>query len=345
MNHPASQRAVWPDYAKGLCIILIVAIHTIDGVFRAGVGTPTPLWNMIHDLGYAFMVNVFFVLSGYFAQQSMTKSGWRHGLHSVTTGLLYPYLLWTTIQTSLAIVFKGGNNVFAWSDFPGCLLNGSMQFWFLHALIIIYIMDMVLQACRISAFIRFILSCCVFLIGWYTGPLRYRWLNEFSGTYLFFTIGCIAGHLRLRRPSAPQLVAGCIGGFSVLFICCSSGAGFNTPLQLCSTLGGITGCLSLCAMLPVSSSMNWLAIVGFNSLQLYCAHVIFASTARAALLHFGCRNFLWHCGVGLTAAMGLSLVAAAVDRKHLGFLFRLPKPGLARPKTQSICSAEPSHIG
>ena len=91
----AKQRVGWVDYAKGICIILVVAMHSTLGVEKAA-GSLSSLHGFI-DWARPFRMPDFFLISGLFLASRIDRP-WRTYLDTKFIHFAYFYLLWMTIQ-------------------------------------------------------------------------------------------------------------------------------------------------------------------------------------------------------------------------------------------------------
>ena len=89
-------RIAWVDYAKGICIILVVMMHSTLGVEKA-TGTLTWLHPFI-EWAKPFRMPDFFMISGLFLASRINRD-WRNYLDSKVLHFAYFYILWVTIQT------------------------------------------------------------------------------------------------------------------------------------------------------------------------------------------------------------------------------------------------------
>ena len=91
----ASSRIDWVDYAKGLCIILVVMMHSTLGVEKA-----TGQLSWMHEVvewARPFRMPDFFLISGLFLASRIDRP-WRSYLDSKVLHFAYFYALWVTIQ-------------------------------------------------------------------------------------------------------------------------------------------------------------------------------------------------------------------------------------------------------
>ena len=91
----ASPRVDWVDYAKGICIILVVMMHAVYGVEHVFTGEG---WmHPVVEFARPFRIPDFFLVAGLFLHRSI------HGplvdyLDRKVVHFIYFYALWLTLQ-------------------------------------------------------------------------------------------------------------------------------------------------------------------------------------------------------------------------------------------------------
>src|ERR1700692_3123218 len=91
----APGRIDWVDYAKGVCIVMVVMMHSVIGVELAGGTTGTML--LLVAFPKPFRMPDFFLISGLFLPLVIDRD-WRTYLDRKVVHFAYFYLLWVTIQ-------------------------------------------------------------------------------------------------------------------------------------------------------------------------------------------------------------------------------------------------------
>ena len=98
-GRPASQavgeRVDWVDYAKGICIVMVVMMHSVLGVEAASGQTGFMHWLVM--FAKPFRMPDFFLISGLFLSVVIDRD-WRTYLDRKVVHFAYFYLLWVTIQ-------------------------------------------------------------------------------------------------------------------------------------------------------------------------------------------------------------------------------------------------------
>src|SRR5205807_1100488 len=91
----AAGRIDWVDYAKGICIVMVVMMHSVLGV-EAAAGQ-SGFMHVLVMFAKPFRMPDFFLISGLFLSVVIDRD-WRTYLDRKVVHFAYFYLLWVTIQ-------------------------------------------------------------------------------------------------------------------------------------------------------------------------------------------------------------------------------------------------------
>src|SRR6187402_3945856 len=89
------ERIDWVDYAKGICIIMVVMMHSVLGVELAA--GQTGFMHVLVAFAKPFRMPDFFLISGLFLAVVIDRD-WRTYLDRKVVHFAYFYVLWVTIQ-------------------------------------------------------------------------------------------------------------------------------------------------------------------------------------------------------------------------------------------------------
>jgi len=89
-----TERIDWVDYAKGICIIMVVMMHSVLGVELAA--GQTGYMHVLVAFAKPFRMPDFFLISGLFLAVVIDRD-WRTYLDRKVVHFLYFYVLWVTI--------------------------------------------------------------------------------------------------------------------------------------------------------------------------------------------------------------------------------------------------------
>ena len=91
----ARTRVDWVDYAKGICIVMVVMMHSVLGVEKAF--GESGFMHLAVMFAKPFRMPDFFLISGLFLPLVINRD-WRTYLDRKVVHFAYFYLLWTAIQ-------------------------------------------------------------------------------------------------------------------------------------------------------------------------------------------------------------------------------------------------------
>jgi uncharacterized membrane protein YcfT len=135
---PVRGRVDWVDYAKGICIVMVVMMHSVLGV-EAAAGE-TGFMHLLVAFAKPFRMPDFFLISGLFLTLVIDRD-WRSYLDRKVVHFAYFYLLWVTIQFGFkAPAFAAETN---WSHVGLMYLESFIEpfgtLWFIYLLPIFFV--------------------------------------------------------------------------------------------------------------------------------------------------------------------------------------------------------------
>lgn len=179
----------WVDYAKGICILLVVMMHATQDVQQArGAGG----W-LEHLVAFArpFRMPDFFLIAGLFLARTIDRP-WRTFLDKKVLHFTYLYALWATLGYLLFFgrgALKEGQ---AWSQvvagYPLIMVEPLGPLWFIHSLALYFLVVRLTR--RVPWWLVLLLAAALQSMHVSTG-----WLvsDEFAGRFVYFYAGyCLA---------------------------------------------------------------------------------------------------------------------------------------------------------
>ncbi len=318
-------RLAWPDWAKGLGIILVVFGHVWRGLVPAGILSDGPVFHAIDTLIYAFHMPLFFFLSGLFFHDQLVRCAGPRLLWSRAVSLLWPLAVWTWIFFAFKVaVGKLANAPVSLDQFPLVPLPPREEFWFLWALFLIQVV-LILLARPVVRHERLRLTgwCVAYGIAIALDILRPGvgaygvWLVGAYASAPYFILGVLLGRpLRLETSLLP--IGLCLAAF-VAF----DAAALVFPVSAIASLIVGTGatlafvlCTRALALVPAAGQwLNRLTWLGENSLVIYVAHVLFTASARIVLQRLGVQAISIHLVVAVVAGVFGPLILLAILRR------------------------------
>ena len=284
-----AERIAWVDYAKGICILLVVMFHAVTD-YGADLGLHGWLHEVTHWAKPIRMPD-FFLLSGLFLSRSLFGDALSYFDRKVVH-FAYFYAIWLAIQT---LMFEAGSLI---SD-PLGVLNIYLQawvipkssLWFVHMLAVFYIVTRLIRhvpplaVLGVAAVLQ-----CVFA----TGLIETGWsvTNRFAEYYVFFFAGyAVAPQIFAFADSIRNKTALVVIALMVWAV--TNGLLVSTGLAMTPTISlalGFAGALAIVAMgvqLSKTKWANWVGYCGRNSIVIYLTSFIPVKILQKVFLQTG----------------------------------------------------------
>lgn len=322
----AKPRVGWVDYAKGICIILVVMMHSTLGVERAA-GELSWLNGFI-EWARPFRMPDFFMISGLFLASRIDRP-WREYLDSKVVHFGYFYLLWMTIQFALKAwpIYQAGGVASLAQGYGMGFIEPYGTLWFIYMLAIFFVV--VKLARHVPPLIMFAVGAALEV-----APIETGWMliDEFASRFVYFYAGFwLAKHIfafaaKVDATKTLAILAGLLlwaffNGFMVAH-------GFSHMPVVSLGLGFIGACavVSTGVLLSKFRLADGLLYCGQNSIVIYLAFFLFMAGTRSLLLKFAPGFDLGIIALMTTAAgvIGPLLLFWATRKTGLVFLFRRP---------------------
>ena len=310
-NLPAlkKSRLYWVDYLKGIAIILVVYRHSLLGIQRSGVVVPDYLVNA-NMIFFSFRMPLFFILSGIFMNKSLAKRTVGQFIGTKVETLLYPYLIWATIQITLQIILSSvTNSARTLLDYTYIFYQPRNldQFWYLPALFNATLIFVLIKKYITN---KWWIQIPIGLLFYFLSPhlQSISMISDWMEFYIFFAIGdAIAevffkAHIQnLFKNYITLIIVIPFFVFAQIFYLTHQ----TTLLQFLSV--ALTGCFTMLCVAFILQRFNvlsFLRIFGYHSINIYVMHVMVAALMRMFVTHvFGIHNpfiILISCIVGGT---------------------------------------------
>lgn len=328
-NGSPGDRIDWIDYSKGICMILVVMMHTvINYEFLAGSeGWLRP----VVEFAQPFRMPDFFLIAGLFLHRSINSDA-RAYYDRKVIHFAYFYLLWLLIL----MPFKE----------MGLLISDPLEFsrqvmlaliepvnalWFLHMLAIFYVVTRLTRTLPVWV----MLGVGLVLNSLYqAGVIDTGWtvLDRFADRFIYFYVGYVGAQLIFRgaeqvRKSTPLLIAGLlvwgVGNWAVASM-------DYHHLPLLAPVIGLIGAGAVCALgvlLAKHGIGDAIRYVGQNSLIVYLTFYLPMKVTEKVLHKIGDPLG----SVGLSTAIILFVAVAAplvfarmIRNTPLNFLYVRP---------------------
>jgi uncharacterized membrane protein YcfT len=319
-------RLDWVDVAKGICIILVVMMHSTLGVEKA-IGVETSLHTFI-EWARPFRMPDFFLISGLFLAARIDRP-WRAYLDTKVVHFAYFYVLWVNIQFAMkapGMVQEVGLNGVGWQY----LLSYVQPFgtlWFIYLLALFFIAAKLLQGVPKPVVLAG--AALMHVLAPHTGWLV---IDEFADRFVFFYAGYAAAPLvlalagRVWTYPALLLFPALMAWGWLNWLAVDSGIALTAWSDLPFAFAGVLAVIASSVLLARSGWGGALAYCGRNSIVIYLAFAVFMGPTRVLLLKLAPLWLADVTALAVTAAgvLGALLLFWAVRNTRARFLFVRP---------------------
>jgi uncharacterized membrane protein YcfT len=355
MNFNAHQsspsRINWIDYAKGICIIMVVMMHSTLGVGEALQGE-----GFLHKIvawARPFRMPDFFLLAGLFLSRSLEKN-WREFADKKILHFLYFYFLWMLIQ----ILTKQGylivtNPPAFFYELGLAFLEPYTTLWFIYILPMMFVLVKLLknQPKWLILGLAIAAESSRRITGWHTDWII---IDEFPVRFVYFYAGYIFAPLIFSWVVWVQknITLSCV--YLVIWAAISAVAVFTpaiilpaayVPAHMVSAqpiefgslafypgLSLVFGCLGASAVIAVAGllakydTFKALRYLGQHSLVVYVSFFLPMALTRYGLIKLGIANITLVSAIVTFMAIIIPLLFhRVIQHNSLRFLYARPK--------------------
>jgi uncharacterized membrane protein YcfT len=329
----APGRIDWVDYAKGICIVMVVMMHSVLGVELAA--GQTGFMHVLVAFAKPFRMPDFFLISGLFLSVVIDRD-WRTFLDRKVVHFAYFYVLWVTIQFGFKAPSFAAES--SWPHVGFLYLESFIEpfgtLWFIYLLPVFFVVTKATRQMPPLAiwFVAAALEMAHIVTGWTV-------IDEFGARFVYFYSGYLfAGHVFALSDRARARPALALAGLA-LWALVNGGlvkSGFSEwPLiSLISGLAGACAIVTMGTLLARAHWLNFLRFCGEHSIVIYLAFFLPMAATRTLLLRSGLIHDIGTISlivtvVGVVGALALWRIALKVGAN---FLFERPTPFWIAPK-------------
>jgi uncharacterized membrane protein YcfT len=318
-------RVDWVDYAKGICIVMVVMMHSVLGVELAA-GQPGFMHGLV-AFAKPFRMPDFFLISGLFLPLVIDRD-WRTYLDRKVVHFVYFYVLWVTIQFGFkAPAFAAETG---WRGVGLLYLESFIEpfgtLWFIYLLPIFFVVTKLTR--RFPPLVIWIVAAVLESAHVATG---WTAIDEFCSRFFYFYSGYLFADyvfaLSDRARAHPVwAIAGLIvwalvnGGLVALGV---------SEWPMISLSLGLAGACAIVTAGTLLACVHWLNVLRFcgeHSIVIYLAFFLPMAATRTLLLRTGVIADIGTVSLIVTIAgvAGALLIWQAALRLRANFLFERP---------------------
>src|ERR1700736_2593884 len=334
----APGRVDWVDYAKGICIVMVVMMHSVVGVELAF--GQSGFMHVLVAFAKPLRMPDFFLISGLFLSLVIGRD-WRLYLDRKVVHFAYFYLLWVTIQFGFkAPAFAAETS---WSHVGWMYLESFIEpfgtLWFIYLLPVFFVVTKATRKMPPAAIwgVAALLEMAHIATGWTV-------IDEFCARFVYFYSGYLfAGHVFALSDRARARPGLALAGLAVWALVngglIASGLSELPLISLMLGLSGACAIVTIGTLLARAHWLNFLRFCGEHSIVIYLAFFLPMAATRTLLLRAGVIHDIGTISLivtlaGVVGALALWRIAL---KAGANFLF-------GRPAAFWIAPKKPGHV-
>lgn len=302
------QRTDWIDRAKGIGILLVVIGHSTQYLYTDKAALA------LTGLIYSFHMPLFFMLSGIFAEHSLTKRGTSEFVIDKVRTIVYPYVIWSIFEGAYRYAL---GKTTGFTDFQGVRQISAIyykpiyHYWFLYALAVCFFLFAAIYRLPKAMKPLAVLSAIAAAAFMLSGLLPHYIVRQIAESLIYFVAGIHLSRAMGVAGSSGPSTSGIAAGLGALFLFGSVlnfvGLAPDAP-RIVQVLGfasiGIAFTSVVSALIPGESPVGRsLTYLGRISMAIYIFHIPPMALAKFIMDSQGITGLLPHvlveCTLGL----------------------------------------------
>ena len=333
----SSGRIDWVDIAKGICIVMVVMMHSVLGV-EAAAGQ-TGFMHAIVEFAKPFRMPDFFLISGLFLARVIDRD-WRTYLDRKVVHFAYFYVLWMTIQ--FGFKFPIIAEEIGWNQIGRLYLESFIEpfgtLWFIYLLPVFFVVTKLTRHWPPLAILgaALALETARVTTGWTA-------IDEFAARFVYFYAGYLFAEqvfaLSDRARAKPLVAVAILAAWAL-----GNGALVELGVSgwpVLSLVLGFAGAFAIVVMgtlLARLSGLGFLRFLGEHSIVIYLAFFLPMAATRTLILKTGLIADIGVVSLLVTIAgiVGALTIWWLATRNGANFLFERPAAfwiAPAKPRT------------
>jgi uncharacterized membrane protein YcfT len=329
----APARIDWVDYAKGICIVMVVMMHSVLGV-EAAAGQ-TGFMHPLVAFAKPFRMPDFFLISGLFLSVVIDRD-WRTYLDRKVVHFAYFYVLWVTIQFGFKAPSIAADT--SWTHAGFMYLESFIEpfgtLWFIYLLPVFFVATKLTR--QMPPLVIWGLAAALEMAHIVTG---WTVIDEFCSRFVYFYSGYLFADVvfalsdRARARPALTLV-GLVLWALVNGALVESGFSERPLISLALGLAGAGAIIVMGTLLARAHWLNFLRYCGEHSIVIYLAFFLPMAATRTLLLKTGLIPDIGAVSLIVTVVgvVGAIAIWRAATAAGANFLFERPDAFWIAPK-------------
>jgi uncharacterized membrane protein YcfT len=326
-------RVDWVDYAKGICIIMVVMMHSALGVELAA--GESGFMHLFVTFAKPFRMPDFFLISGLFLPLVIDRD-WRTYLDRKVVHFAYFYVLWVTIQFGFKAPGFAAES--SWTHAGYLYLESFIEpfgtLWFIYLLPIFFVVTKATR--RLPPLLIWSLAAILEMAHFSTG---WTAIDEFGARFVYFYTGYLFAdrvYTLSNRARAQPVIA--LAALALWAIANASLVQLGlSERPVISLVLGLAGACAVVTVATLLARVKWFDVIRFcgeHSIVIYLAFFLPMAATRTLLLHTAIIHDvgMMSLTVTLVALFGALAIWQLALKVGANFLFERPDAFWIAPK-------------
>jgi len=269
--HASQDRVAWVDYAKGICILLVVMFHTVNH-YEAAVGAEGWM-RWIVDFSKPFRMPDFFLISGLFLSRTINSNLTTY-IDKKVVHFAYFYLLWLGLTLLVTDHDALRSNPVEFLKLYGWnILQPTGVLWFVHMLAVFFVITRMLRGVPKWAVMAVAAGLQIAHQALWIDTPSFA-INRLMDYYVFFFLGYAISGLVFdvadRAKARPWVTVSILAGWGLCNYWLTQHKLHDLPVYgLFMGLAGALAVIEIGALLSKWKSARFLRYCGQNSIVIY----------------------------------------------------------------------------
>jgi uncharacterized membrane protein YcfT len=326
-------RVDWVDSAKGICIIMVVMMHSALGVELAA--GESGFMHLFVTFAKPFRMPDFFLISGLFLPLVIDRD-WRTYLDRKVVHFAYFYVLWVTIQFGFKAPGFAAES--SWTHAGYLYLESFIEpfgtLWFIYLLPIFFVVTKATR--RLPPLLIWSLAAILEMAHFSTG---WTAIDEFGARFVYFYTGYLFAdrvYTLSNRARAQPVIA--LAALALWAIANASLVQLGlSERPVISLVLGLAGACAVVTVATLLARVKWFDVIRFcgeHSIVIYLAFFLPMAATRTLLLHTAIIHDvgMMSLTVTLVALFGALAIWQLALKVGANFLFERPDAFWIAPK-------------
>jgi uncharacterized membrane protein YcfT len=329
----AAGRVDWVDYAKGICIVMVVMMHSVLGVEQAA--GETGFMHVLVAFAKPFRMPDFFMISGLFIPLVIDRD-WRTYLDRKAVHFAYFYVLWVTIQFGFKAPSFAAES--SWSHVASLYLESFIEpfgtLWFIYLLPIFFVVIKLTR--KFPPLLIWTIAAALESMQVATG---WTVIDEFCARFVYIYTGYVcATYVFALSDRARAKPVAALAGLTLWALINGSlvliGLSEWPLISLTLGLAGACAIVTIGTLLARMHWLNFLRFCGEHSIVIYLAFFLPMASTRTLLLKTAIIHDIGTVSLIVTVVgvVGSLLVWRVALATGATFLFERPDAFWITPK-------------